>query len=168
MTFDAWERAGHQISRVVNSSAWYLGDWLVFGQDKYANRYSRAVEEVGLDYQTLRNYAWIARRFEYSRRREGLSFQHHAEVASMASDEQDHWLDLAERHGWSRNRLRREVRESRAEERPEDRALLPRVSVAVVDVQRWRQAATEARVDFEEWVIAALNVAVDLPLSATL
>ncbi|NUT48437.1 MAG: LmbU family transcriptional regulator [Saccharothrix sp.] len=164
-TFDTWERAGHQIARIANSSAWYLGDWLVYGQDKYTDRYRRAVDAAGLDYQTLRNYAWVARSFEYSRRREALSFQHHAEVASLPPQDQDRWLDLAERHAWSRNRLRREIRDSRAGRESVERAVLPQMSVALVNVARWRRAAAEAKTEFEEWIVASLDQAADRVLS---
>ncbi len=70
------------------------------------------MERTGLDYQTLRNYAWVARRFELSRRRDTLSFGHHAKVASMPAPEQDFWLRKAEQFGWSTSELRREVRTS--------------------------------------------------------
>ena len=49
-----------------------------------------------LDYQTLRNYAWVARRFPAGRRRAGVSFAHHAEVARLPEPEQDYWLRRAE------------------------------------------------------------------------
>ncbi|MFD1152718.1 LmbU family transcriptional regulator, partial [Saccharothrix hoggarensis] len=113
VTFESWEQAGQRLSRIASSSAWYLGDWLVYGQDRYTGRYRRAVEAVGLDYQTLRNYAWISRKFEPSRRRSGLPFQHHAEVAALPPEEQDRWLDRAEREGWSRTALRRALRVAR-------------------------------------------------------
>jgi hypothetical protein len=112
LTFEAWADIGKQLSAVMASSAWCLGDWLAYGQDVYRSRYREAVERTGLDYQTLRNYAWVARRFELSRRRDTLSFGHHAEVASLPAPEQDFWLRKAEQFGWPTNHLRREVRTS--------------------------------------------------------
>src|SRR5689334_13537181 len=46
VTFDGWERAGTHLSRIIDSSAWCLGDWLVFGQRRYQDRYRRAVDAV--------------------------------------------------------------------------------------------------------------------------
>lgn len=161
VTFESWEQAGRRISRIASSSAWYLGDWLVFGQDKYTDRYRRAVEAVGLDYQTLRNYAWIARKFEPSRRRPGLPFQHHAEVAALPPAEQDRWLDRAERESWSRTTLRRALREARDPGSKSYRAVLPRVSAASEALDRWRRAAAAANADFEAWVVAALDRAAE-------
>lgn len=40
-----------------------LGDWLAYGQAVYANRHRTAVERTSLNYQALRNYAWVARQF---------------------------------------------------------------------------------------------------------
>lgn len=109
MTFDAWLDIGMHLSAVVASSAWCLGDWLAYGQDTYEGRYRDAVERTGLNYQTLRNYAWVARRFELSRRRDTLSFGHHAEVAALSDPEQDFWLRKAGECGWSTSQLRRQV-----------------------------------------------------------
>jgi hypothetical protein len=41
------------------------------------------IELSGLDYQTVRNDSMVARGFEMSRRRDNLSFQHHAEVCAL-------------------------------------------------------------------------------------
>lgn len=107
-----WEGIGARLAQVSNSSAWWLADWLIYGETSFSGRYRDALARTGLDYQTLRNYAWVARRFDQSRRREGLSFAHHAEVARLSPPEQDYWLRRAEDGEWSRNRLREEVRAS--------------------------------------------------------
>ncbi|MYW02375.1 LmbU [Streptomyces sp. SID3343] len=147
------------IFRIADSSAWCLGDWLVYGQERYADRYQTGVEAAGLDYQTLRNYAWVARHFELGRRRETLSFGHHAEVASLPPAQADTWLDRAEQQGWSRNRLRLRLRESRqgARAAPLVRASLPRISAPVDRVERWREAASKVEENFEEWIRVALD-----------
>jgi hypothetical protein len=84
---EAW-RIGTQLSAAVSSSAWCLGDWLVYGQAAFSGRYRDALEQTSLDYQTLRSYAWVARRFPVSRRRDNLSFGHHAETAALPRPEQ--------------------------------------------------------------------------------
>ncbi|WP_231949535.1 LmbU family transcriptional regulator [Alloactinosynnema sp. L-07] len=161
LAFDRWERAGHQIFRIVDSSAWCLGDWLLYGQEQYADRYRQAVEAAGLDYQTLRNYAWVARKFELDRRRHGLSFQHHAEVAALPAQEQDQWLTRAEQARWSRNQLRNQIRESRklGGDHKVDNAALPRLNVEQERIERWRKAARISDTAFEHWVLTALDSA---------
>ncbi len=113
----SWEEVGVHLRDISSSSAWWLADWLIFGEESYGSRYRAALDRTGLDYQTLRNYAWVARRFEHARRRETLSFAHHAEVAHLSVPEQDYWLRKAERENWSRNELRRQVRASIAQRR---------------------------------------------------
>jgi len=103
------------LSDIYTSSAWCLGDWLVYGEMTYRGRYHEAVEQTALDYQTLRNYAWVVKRFPLARRRGNLSFGHHAEVASLPEAEQNFWLRKAEESGWPVKRLRLEVRTSLAQ-----------------------------------------------------
>jgi propanediol dehydratase small subunit len=157
-----WSRIGRQLNALSASSAWWLGDWLIYGQVQYPDRYKQAVEETSLDYQTLRNYAWVARRYPVGRRRAELSFQHHAELASMPADEQDQWLDRAEKFGWSRNDLRNRVRASRRADRDDvvkaDRILKVQMSVPPSQKERWMQAsATESEQDFQAWMVAVLD-----------
>jgi hypothetical protein len=108
----SWKVVGEQLLEVANSSTWWIADWLAFGESMFKDRYLEAAKKTQLNYQTLRNYTWVARRFELPRRRDSLTFGHHAEVAALDIPEQDYWLRKAEELGWSRNKLRSEVRES--------------------------------------------------------
>lgn len=112
LPFEKWLSIGMQLSAINTSSAWCLGDWLVYGIEAFSGRYRSAVEQTALDYQTLRNYVWVAKSFPLSRRRLELSFGHHAEVAALSEPEQDFWLRKAEELGWSVKQLRQEVRAS--------------------------------------------------------
>ncbi|MGW4789931.1 LmbU family transcriptional regulator [Streptomyces sp. NPDC004230] len=162
LPYSRWEHAGRRLASIATSSAWCLGDWLLYGQDTYADRYHRAIETAGLDYQTLRNYAWVARRFEIGRRREALSFQHHAEVAALPAEEQDRWLSHAMEQGWSRNRLRESIRQARdsgadLEHSRTSTVLLPRLSVEARLAARWREAAESAGYSLSDWIIGTLD-----------
>jgi hypothetical protein len=112
LTFEQWLKIGNQLASLTTSTAWCLGDWLVYGEKAFTGRYREAIAQTSLDYQTLRNYAWVAKQVPLSRRRDRLSFSHHAEVAALSEPEQDFWLRTAEELAWTRNRLRREVQES--------------------------------------------------------
>jgi hypothetical protein len=111
-SLDAWEAIGKQLLSISDSVTWWIADWLAFGEAAFKDRYFEAIRKTDLSYQTLRNYVWVARRFELHRRRDCLSFGHHAEVAALDPPEQDYWLRKAEEHQWSRNQLRSEVRSS--------------------------------------------------------
>jgi len=111
-SLEAWERVGVNIFSFAESAAWWIADWLVYGESKFQGRYEEAVKRTPLSYQTLRNYTWVARKFPLSRRRPNLSFSHHLEVVALDQPQQDYWLRRAEELGWSRNKLRAEVRAS--------------------------------------------------------
>ncbi|WP_225954748.1 LmbU family transcriptional regulator [Kibdelosporangium phytohabitans] len=171
MPLDEWRRIGRQIFTISDSSAWWLGDWLIYGQSEYPDRYKRAIDETGLDYQTLRNYAWVARKFRQERRRESLSFQHHAELASLPESEQDDWMDRAEKHSWSRNELRNRVKAGRRATRDgsghagagQNGKSLPgtRLQVSIIpdQQQRWQDAAATVDQDLLTWIVAVLDEA---------
>jgi hypothetical protein len=157
MSIVAWRNLGRQIFVVSDSSAWWLGDWLIYGQAHYPDRYKRAIDETNLDYQTLRNYAWVARQFAPYRRREKLSFQHHAEVASLTQTEQDGWLSRAEMAGWSRNELRRQIRASRGVKRGTTEVISIQMNVISDQRNRWQEAAEGAQLDLLAWIVDRLD-----------
>lgn len=158
LSIDSWRHVGRQISLIHNSSTWWMGDWLIYGESKYPDRYRRALADSLLDYQTLRNYAWVARRFAASRRRSDLSFQHHAEVASLEEAEQDRWLDMAAKNNWSKSRLRRERRSPlRAITGSHPVQLM--IEIREDQRLRWEKAATQADSDLKEWISAMLDAA---------
>nr|CAJ34358.1 putative regulator [Micromonospora sp. ML1] len=169
MSFEHWERTGAQLSGIVDSSSWCLGDWLVYGKEQYADRYRHVVQAVGLDYQTLRNYAWVAGRFPLARRRSGLSFQHHAEVAAMSPDDQDRWLDEAETQMWSVKQLRAAIKATRSDRTTETikTALMPRIPIPDRRLTRWRQAAHQSSVELDQWIVSTLDRAAAETLDKT-
>jgi hypothetical protein len=155
-----WKRVGEHLSMVVDSSAWWIGDWLIYGAARYPGRYRKALADTHLEYQTLKNYAWVARKFETPRRRVGLSFQHHVEVAALSEAEQDLWLDRAERLHWPRNELRAHVRASRTAPRsPADAYVAIGLTAARSQVDRWKAAASHAQKDLAEWIVDLLEKA---------
>ncbi len=180
LSFDRWLQIGKQLTVVVDTSTWWLGDWLAYGQDNYGDHYKDAIERTSLDYQTLRNYAWVARRFSPSRRRDKLSFAHHAEVAALDEPEQDFWLRKAESLHWSRNNLRRELRaslrerkngkattaavlladkqpESEAPGRRQESARTLSLPVSLDQFERCEQAASKQNRKLEEWALLVLD-----------
>jgi hypothetical protein len=162
MTIEDWRRVGERIFLINDASAWWMGDWLIYGRERFPDRYRRALAETGLDYQTLRNYAWVAGRFDPGRRRADLSFQHHAEVASLPEPEQDRWLDMAQSSAWSRSRLRADIKASRAAggAPPASSGQVEVVAaIPTARIQEWQEAAGRNGRDLSEWIIEILNEA---------
>jgi hypothetical protein len=163
MSFDSWRELGCRVALIANCSAWWLGDWLLYGEQSYGDRYQQAIADTSLSYQTLRNYAWVARKFPMSRRRDTLSFGHHAEVAALLDEEQDAWLTRAERSKWSRSQLRRELRAAKVlnprasgdEGSVDTRAL--KIDVPAERHDRWESAAVQKNNSMVEWIIATLD-----------
>jgi hypothetical protein len=99
---------------IGRGSAWWIGDWVNYGNAAFGEKYSRASRITGYDTQSLMNMAYVASRFDFSRRRENLSWSHHAEVAALSPAEQELWLDRASRGGLSVRRLRDALRRTGA------------------------------------------------------
>ena len=108
-----WVDQGRWLGALGRASGWWLGDWLRYGNARYGCKYAAAAKATGYDAQTLMNMAYVAGRFEVFRRREGLSFGHHAELAGLATEDQDLWLDRAVAGRLSVRALRRELQEAR-------------------------------------------------------
>lgn len=115
-SFDTWAQLGVFFGRVHRSAKWWIGDWLNFGEGAFGERYAQAADSTGLTIAYLQNIAWVARNVLPSRRRDGVSFSSHAEVASLPPDSQTRWLDEAIKSDWSSRDLRRAIQ---ASERPE-------------------------------------------------
>jgi DNA methylase len=105
-TFDEWLACGEFIKNADTSVHFWIGDWLNYGETKWGEKYEEAIKETGLNYQTLANDKWVAANVQFSRRRENLSFGHHAEVAPYTPQEQDILLERAETLGLSIKQFR--------------------------------------------------------------
>lgn len=101
LPFDHYELLGRWLGSVRDTSAWWLADWINFGEGIYGEKYAQAVEATGRSKRTLMNYAYVGRSVARSRRREKLTYSHHVLVAPLEPDEQIRWLKEAEEHGWT-------------------------------------------------------------------
>lgn len=144
LPFERWQALGATLGRLHRSSPWWVGDWLVYGERTYGERYSQALNLTGLEYQTLANCVWVASRIEFSRRREHLSWKHHAEVAACDEAEREAWLDLAERERLSARELRRRQQEARTRGGSTPAVLDAPAPVALPDEVCIRLAGAEA------------------------
>lgn len=165
MPYAEWVELGRHLAQAVNSSAWWIGDWLAFGEHEYGGeRYREGVVATGLDYQTLRNYKSVADRFPVSRRRDTLSFAHHEAVVALPTDEQEHWLNLAEHERLSRQQLRDAIQAARlAAGSARDVARMIPVVFRIDEPrkERYEHAAEAQGLDLREWVTWVLDQAAD-------
>jgi hypothetical protein len=142
--FKTWRRMGEGFAHANTALQWLLGDWWNYGWHRYGDR----VQEVerwgdgGLSFQTCENCGWVCTEFATSRRREALSFSHHAEVAGLKLAEADRLLDWAMEDPTnlrSTRELREEVRRLRDEAELEE----ARRRAAAEQANERRRAAPE-------------------------
>lgn len=94
-TFEQWQECGLFIRKANSSVKFWIGDWIRYGKNTYGEKYSQAIDETGLEYGTLRNIVYVTENVDLSRRRDKLSFEHHAEVASFTPEQQEELLEKA-------------------------------------------------------------------------
>jgi hypothetical protein len=128
----AWIEQGRRIGVMGRSAGWWIGDWLRFGNAKYGERYARAVRITGYDSQTLMNMVYVASRFDISRRREKLSWSHHAELAALEPGPQDELLERAEHERLSVRDLREMMRAHRRDEPDDEEEIVDAAADVVV------------------------------------
>lgn len=129
------------VRKIKQAYLWVLGDILVYGIKRAYRethrQYQQAAKITGYTAEALQNLAWICHSVEISRRRENLSFSHHAEVASLNPDEQMDWLQKAQTNKWSAKTLRREIKDENEPEALPAPPLLDKINKRRMD-KVWR------------------------------
>jgi hypothetical protein len=154
-----WAEIGERLALLVNGSAWWIGDWINYGFAEYGQKYEEALAATGLSYAALTNIAYVCDHVDISRRRENLSFSHHAEVAPLDREAQDTWLLRAETERLSVMALRDAIKGQKAlpaHELPL-RLTLTLPAAESGRVERWKQAAEAEGEDFALWVAEACD-----------
>jgi hypothetical protein len=112
MEFDAWASVGSGLDMIDRAVNWWIGDWLLYGENSYGETYTQAVQETGRSRQTLTNLTSVAKRVPPEVRRATLSWTHHEAVSPLSVAQQRKILDLAEEQGWTVRQTREAVREA--------------------------------------------------------
>jgi len=133
---------------LTRCSQWWLGDWIRYGTKRWGEKYKKVSQITGYDIQSLRNFAYVAGRVEASRRRDSLTWSHHAEVSSLQPADQERWLDLAEAEKMSVYDLRTELRAARRGDGKGDSDELP-VPSGPSDAATEMVVCPECRHEFE-------------------
>lgn len=125
MTFEEWRAAGVPLLRAGESLGWWIGDWLLYGEENFGSAHREVEDWTGLVPQGLYDAKWVVSKFpDISLRHENLTFSHHREVAAIDDLDAREWLlataekgevdEEGVRRRWSVRRLREEVRALRA------------------------------------------------------
>jgi hypothetical protein len=114
LTFDEWEAIAVSFGRALQTAAWCIGDWMVYGERKWGRQllfdgqefdpkapnripshvFDRAVKSTGLDRATLSTYASVAKKIPMDERRVQLSFGHHRVLAPLPPARRLEWWSL--------------------------------------------------------------------------
>lgn len=139
MTFEEWGAIGSSFGTALQSAAWCIGDWMVYGERKWGKQllmdgaafdpakpnripsevFDRAVVSTGLDRQTISVYAHVCRKIPMEDRRINLSFGHHRILAPLPTPERLAWLSLIDSESISKPTVKRLAMSVRiADDRP--------------------------------------------------
>jgi hypothetical protein len=108
LTIEEWADAGTKIRKLGEGLRFFAGDWWIHAEKHYGEDASQYHDVIGLSKKSLQNAAWVASRFEPSRRREKLEWSHHEAVSSseLTYEQADKLLDMAEANEWTVKQLR--------------------------------------------------------------
>lgn len=110
LTEAAWQSIGANLNQTEACLLWLIGDWYNYGGNAYGSgRAYEMARATGLDYGTVLNAASVAKSVTFSRRREDLTWSHHAEVAKLTPKQQTTWLRLAAKKKMSTKLLRANI-----------------------------------------------------------
>jgi hypothetical protein len=89
------------------SMAFWAGDLMNYSEGLFGEEYTELFKDWNP--HTLAEWKWVSKAVPLSRRRDGLSWSHHATVAKMDPNEQTKWLQEAETNKWTRGELRKAI-----------------------------------------------------------
>lgn len=115
---EEYEIFGQTLLQIDTAYQWIIGDYLAYGVNSNYGLAQQFGELLGKSDKTIRNWVYVARNVELSRRRDNLTFGHHENVAGFTQEQQEYWLNLAEEGNgklgkehkvWSVKKLRDEI-----------------------------------------------------------
>ena len=119
-TIEQWLEAGKLLTGMESSLNWWIGDWLVFGEHNYGQKYSQAETITNHRQDYLKACNFVSGKIPSANRVYGLSWSHHREVCPLSPEDQKVWLTKALEQEWTVSELRVNMRKSLAEYSEED------------------------------------------------
>lgn len=109
--FERWEEIGKQLKLIEGSVLWWIGDWLNYGESKYGETYSQALEATDYSYDTLKQAKRVSARYEMGNRLPNLSWLHHRDA--LGADDPLAALAWASENDASAAEMRRYIRQQK-------------------------------------------------------
>ncbi len=159
VSFEEWKAIGRRLLGFADSSKWWIGDWLAYGEWSYGEKSKVVREELHKEYDEVRHYAYVAANVPRSIRRDPseVSWSHHRLLAPLVPTEQERWLALAADNGWSHSELKEELQHVLQLSGGEDKegevaAVVVRLSFPAEREQRWQEAASRRGLSLQAWL----------------
>jgi hypothetical protein len=106
LSWEAYEQLGVFLGALTRALPFWIGDFLLYGEEVFGEEYAQVEASLQLRPQTLANYRSVAFHVPPSRRKKGLSYGVHEAVAYLPPRERDEMLSLALKQGWKREDVR--------------------------------------------------------------
>jgi hypothetical protein len=108
MEYGTWEKIGSVLGAVGNANKWAIGDWLIYGEHVYGEKYAQASLVLGVSEESLKIYRWVASRFPKPMRQTGLTFTHYLKLAKLMGEDPEAvsgWIQKALDNAWTASDL---------------------------------------------------------------
>ncbi len=112
MPFEQAESIGYVLGDMHKSIQFAMGDWLIYIEGMYPERWSQMAEALGVSEEKKREYRRVAASVPRSIRRKGVDWSHHRAVAPLEPTAQRQWLKKVETERMSHAALRDALRPS--------------------------------------------------------
>lgn len=116
ISYEEWAKVGKTLGELRIATSWAIGDWLIFGEHTYGEKFAQAASETGMQPESLKVYQWVASCIPREIRRTDVSHAHHQLVARLEPEEIQTWLDRSSKKGWTVAELRAALREKLAKQ----------------------------------------------------
>ena len=83
LSYEEWENVGKALATMDGNIEWWIGDYFVFGEAAYGEKWAQATAKFGRPESTLQGYMYVASRFPQTLRRRNLPWWAHREVAAL-------------------------------------------------------------------------------------
>jgi hypothetical protein len=154
LSFEEWDSLGQKLAPIGKSIGFIIGDWINYGEARYGAKYEDALNRTGFAYNTLRHYAYVARKVEMCVRKHNLDYCIHATVAKLKTDdEKQYWLGMAEKHDLGVRRLRKSINfgrlatEKEVQGDPADKGVVTHLALINRLIRWWKQTTADDPVD---------------------
>jgi hypothetical protein len=105
-----WDNIGTFLKTANKAVQWWIGDWLNFGERKWGEMYTQALEQTDYEQGSLRQMKWVSSKVQLCTRVHNLDWTHYREVADLPQPQQELWLTYAEKNNTSVHDLRRLIK----------------------------------------------------------